>query len=254
MVTIRDRKSFGFQKLLMRLAPLTFWSAFRHFWTHFAESFPMSKSSWMMDSTRSREMPSCSAIDLAEIRRSSKISSWIWSIISGVVTVLDRLGRGASQVEKSPRLNWAIQVLAVGYDGAFSPNVSVRKARISFSALPCRKKKIYESSRLHVVEIAPVAWHASFQPLYQEKTCSSVHEQTPHSNDTIDSVLRHREVGQAKDLSAPPRMLIVRMWVEPFVKESPIEIAPTGNGCIDQRAVTWGPRFVLGWAITWFGK
>jgi hypothetical protein len=39
----------------------------------------------MMNPTRSREMPSCSAIDLAEIRRSSKISSWIWSIISGVV-------------------------------------------------------------------------------------------------------------------------------------------------------------------------
>jgi hypothetical protein len=45
----------------------------------------MSKSSWMMDLTRSREMPSCSAIDLNEIRRSSEISSWIWSIISGVV-------------------------------------------------------------------------------------------------------------------------------------------------------------------------
>jgi len=38
----------------------------------------MSKSSWMMDPTRSREMPSCSAIDLAEIRLSSKISLWIW--------------------------------------------------------------------------------------------------------------------------------------------------------------------------------
>jgi small-conductance mechanosensitive channel len=45
----------------------------------------LSKSPWMMDPTRSREMPSCSAIGLAEIRRSSKISSWIWSIISGVV-------------------------------------------------------------------------------------------------------------------------------------------------------------------------
>jgi len=28
----------------------------------------------------------------------------------------------------------------------------------------------------------------------------------PLSNDTIDSVLRHREVGRAKDLSAPPRV------------------------------------------------
>jgi len=38
------------------------------------------------------------------------------------------------------------------------------------------------------------------------KTCNSAHEQTPLSNDTIDSVLRHREVGRAKDLSAPPRI------------------------------------------------
>jgi len=34
--------------------------------------------------------------------------------------------------------------------------VSVRMARISFGALPCRKKKLDESSRLHVVEIARV--------------------------------------------------------------------------------------------------
>jgi hypothetical protein len=36
-----------------------------------------------------------------------------------------------------------------------------------------------------------------------KKACNSAHEQTPLSNDTIDSVLRHREVGRAKDLSAP---------------------------------------------------
>ena len=30
-------------------------------------------------------------------------------------------------------------------------------------------------------------------------------EQTPLSNDTIDSVLRHRDVGRAKNLSVPPR-------------------------------------------------
>ena len=71
-----------------------FWSALRHFGTHFAESPRMSRSSWMMDPTRSREMPSCSAIDLAKIWRSSKISSWTWTIISGVVTVLGRPGRG----------------------------------------------------------------------------------------------------------------------------------------------------------------
>jgi len=38
-----------------------------------------------------------------------------------------------------------------------------------------------------------------------KKTCNSAHEQTPLSNDTIDSVLRYRDAGWAKDLSAPPR-------------------------------------------------
>jgi hypothetical protein len=32
------------------------------------------------------------------------------------------------QVEKSPRLNWVTQFLTVAYDGACSPNVSVRIA------------------------------------------------------------------------------------------------------------------------------
>jgi hypothetical protein len=40
-----------FQTLLRRMAPLTFLSAFRHFGTHFAESFRMFKSPWMMDPT-----------------------------------------------------------------------------------------------------------------------------------------------------------------------------------------------------------
>jgi len=85
--------------------------------------------------------------------------------------------------------------------------VSVRMAWISFGALPCRKK-LDDSSRLHVVEIARVAWHASFQSLEQENTCNSAHEQTPLSNDTIDSVLLHRQVGLAKDLSASPRTVV----------------------------------------------
>ena len=58
-----------------------------------------------------------------------------------VVTVLGRSGRGASQVEKSPRLNWATQFLIVAYDGACSPNISFRMTWISFGALPWRKKK-----------------------------------------------------------------------------------------------------------------
>jgi len=145
MVTNRDRKPFGSRRKNFKICSddwhrWSFWSAFRLFGTHFEESFRTSKSSWIMDPTRSREMPSCSAIDLAEIQRSSKISSWIWSINSGMVTVLGRPGRGALQVEKSPRLNWATQFLTVAYDGAFSPNISVRMAFISFGALRCRKE------------------------------------------------------------------------------------------------------------------
>jgi len=142
MVTNRDSKSFESRRKNSKCCSddwhrWCFWPAFRQFGTHFAESFHMSKSPWMMDPARSREMHSCSAIDLAEIRRSSKIISWIWSIICGVVTVLGRAGRGASQVEKSLCLNLATLFPTVAYDGAFSPNVSVRMALIS---LPCRKK------------------------------------------------------------------------------------------------------------------
>jgi len=145
MVTSRDRKSFGSHWKNSKYCSddwhrWRFWSAFRHFGTHFAESFRMSKSSWMMDPTCSREMLSCSAIDLAEIRRSSKINSSIWSIISGVVIVLGRSGWGEAQVEKSPRLNWATQFVTVAYYGAYSPNFSIRMERISFGALPSRKK------------------------------------------------------------------------------------------------------------------
>jgi len=61
----------------------------------------MSKSSGMMDPTRSREMPSCSTIDLAEIRRSSKISSWIWSIISGVVELRTYQHHGISHLRNT---------------------------------------------------------------------------------------------------------------------------------------------------------
>jgi len=38
-------------------------------------------------------------------------------IISGLVTVLDRPGRGAPQMEKSPRSSWATQFLTVAHDG-----------------------------------------------------------------------------------------------------------------------------------------
>jgi hypothetical protein len=133
-------------------------SAIKHFGTHCAKSFRMYKSSQMMQPISSLEMPSYSTIDLAEIQRSSKISSSIWSIISRVVTVVCHPGRGASRVEKSPRLNWAFQFLTVIYDGAFSPNFSEWR---EFPSAPYVVRKNDDSWR-PVVEIARVARHASF--------------------------------------------------------------------------------------------
>ena len=189
MVTYHNRKSCGSCRKNTKSCSDDWhrwrvWSAFRHFRTHFAESFRMSKSSWMMDPTCSHEMPSCSATDVAEIRRSSKISSWTWSIISGMVTILGRPGRSASQMEKSPHLNWATQFLMVSYDGACSPNVSVRMGWISFGALPCGKKKLNDSSRLDVVQIAHVTWHASFS-LFNKKRLAIRHMNRPRFPTTL---------------------------------------------------------------------
>jgi len=169
MVTNRDRKSFGsrrkkFQNLLRRLAPLTFLIRVQAFRDPLRRELPHVQI-FMNDGPIPVKWDAQLLSYLVEIRRSSKISSWIWSIISGVVTVLGRPGRGASQVVKSPRLNWATEFLTVAYDGAISRNVSIRMAWISFGALPSERKELDESSHLHVVEIARVAWHASFQPL-----------------------------------------------------------------------------------------
>jgi len=49
------------------------------------------------------------------------------------------------------------------------------------------------------------------------------HEQTPLSNDTIDFVLRHREVGRAKDLSAPPHNFLIKLAIGLEVKAEKTE-------------------------------
>jgi len=146
-----------FPDLLRGLATLTFFIRIQAFRGPLDEELSNVQIFMNDGPNRSREMPSCSATDLVEIRRSSKISSWIWSIISEVVTVLCHPGRGASKVEKSPCLNCPIQFLMAAYDGACSPNVSVRMAWVP-SALYLGEKnnKPDDSSHLHVVEIALV--------------------------------------------------------------------------------------------------
>jgi len=66
-----------------------------------------------------------------------------------VVTVLGLPGRGASQVEKSPRVNWGTQFLTVAYDG-FCQN------GVNFLRRLALHKKL-DIPRLDVVEIARVA-------------------------------------------------------------------------------------------------
>ena len=129
-----------FKKLLIRLAPLRFFIRIEAFRDPLRREL-LHVQIFMNDGPTPLTWDAQLLSYLAEIWQSSKISSWIWSIITGVVTVLGRPGWGASEVEKSPRLNWATQFLTA-YDSACFPNVSVRMAWISFGALPCRKKKL----------------------------------------------------------------------------------------------------------------
>ena len=74
-----------------------------------------------------------------------------------MVTVLGRPGRGASQVEKSPCLNWATQFLTVAYDGACPLMFPSEWREFPSAHYLAGKKKLNDSSRLDVVEIARVA-------------------------------------------------------------------------------------------------
>ena len=207
MVTNHDRIFFGSRRKKSKSCSVDwrrwrFWPSFRHFGTHFEKSFRTSKSSWVMEPTFSREMPSCSPIDLAEIRRSSKISSWIWSIISRVVTVLCRPGRGASQMEKSSRLYWVTQFLTV----TCSSDVFVRMAWIYSAPCLARGKKTWQLA-------SPCCWNRACRLtcfLSAPVTRKDLQFGIPITNDTIDSVLQHREVGRAKDLSATRRKILRR--------------------------------------------
>jgi len=144
MVTNRAEK---IPKVLRRLAPLTF-----------SISGPTSRRASACPKLNDGPKPPTWDTQLLSywfsrnlVRRSSKISSWIWSIITGMVNVLRRPGLGASQVEKSPRLNWDTLFLTVAYDVACSPNVSVRMAWISFGALPGRGEKNLMTARVSML-------------------------------------------------------------------------------------------------------
>ena len=64
-----------FQNSLRQLAMLTFLIRVQEFWDPLRGELPHVQIFMNDDPTRSREMPSCSAINLADIRLPSKISS-----------------------------------------------------------------------------------------------------------------------------------------------------------------------------------
>jgi len=79
-----------------------------------------------------------------------------------------------------------------------------------FPSAPClagKKKKLMTARVSMLLKLRASPDMLPFS-LCNKKSCNSAHEQTPLSKDTIDSVLRHREVGRAKNLSAPPRIIL----------------------------------------------
>ena len=97
----------------------------------------------MMDPTRSREMPSCSAIDLAEIRP-AVFQDQLVNLVNNL-----RGGHcfGSSKTRritggKSPSLKWATQFLTVAYNGACPPNVSEWRELPSAPCLTGKKKNL----------------------------------------------------------------------------------------------------------------
>jgi len=145
MVTNRARQEIiwiapkKIQKLFRQLAPLTFLICVQAFRDPLRGELPCPNlHEWWTQPAHMR----CPVAQLLIWPKSGGLPR-IWPIISEVITVLGRPGRGASQVGKSTRLNWATQFLTVAYDGAYSSNVSVRMGWNSFGALPCRKKKTW---------------------------------------------------------------------------------------------------------------
>jgi hypothetical protein len=68
------------------------------------------------------------------------------------------------------------------------------------------KEKILMTSRVSILLKSRASPDMLPFSLCNKKTCNSAHEQTALSSDTIDSVIRRREVDRAKDLLAPTRI------------------------------------------------
>jgi hypothetical protein len=140
-----------------------FWFAFRHFGTHFAESFCMSKSSWMMAPNPSREMPSCSANDLAEIRWPSYLVNLINYLRSSDSLESSRTRRNTGGKITTFKLGHPI--FEVGIWWCMVPLYFYHNSVNFLRRIALQEKIHYDSWCLAVVEIAHFTWHASFRHL-----------------------------------------------------------------------------------------
>jgi hypothetical protein len=128
-----------------------------------------------------------------------------------VVTGLGRPGRGATQVEKSARFNRITHFVTVAHGGVCSANAFVGMAWMSFHVLSRKKAWLQIVTRCWNRARRQTSFHLA--PV-KRKSCNFVLEQPPLLNDTIDSVLRHWEVGLAKGLLAPLVITIYILYYE----------------------------------------
>ena len=141
-------------------------------------------------------MPSCSAIDLAENRRCHCFGSSRTRCITG--------GKITTFKLYHPVFDGGIRWCIFPYN--FYQNGVNFLRRL---ALQEKKNLTVRVSVLLKSRPSPDMLPSSL--CNKKRLAILAHEQTPLSNDTIDSVLRHREVGRAKDLSAPPSKCILTL-------------------------------------------
>ena len=108
---------------------------------------------------------------------------------------------------KSPRLNWATQFLTVA-SMMHVPLLFLSEWR-EFSSAPCLAGKNLMTVRVSMLSKSRMSLDMLPFSLCNKKRLAIRHMNRPlvPTNDTIDSVLRHRKVGRAKDLSAPPHRM-----------------------------------------------
>jgi hypothetical protein len=145
----------------------------------------MSKSSWMMDPIHSREMPRCLAIDLAKIR----LAVFQDSLVNLINNLWGSHCFGSSGMRcitggKVTRLNLVTQFFMVAYDGACSPNVYIRMAWISFSALPCKKKNLMTACVSMLLKLRASPDMVPFS-LYNKKRLAIQHMNRPVYRTTL---------------------------------------------------------------------